>query len=71
MRRHAIKRGHYVTYRPAEDNPLERDVRAVVRHVYDNGTVTIETIHELDEDGQAAGRFLGDVITLDAAELGR
>lgn len=65
---HALHPGHYATYRPA-DHVLDRRVRVVVRGVHHDGTVTVETVYELDEDGKCAGRFLGDTITLDAEEL--
>lgn len=67
MRSTAIHPGHYATYRPP--HVLDRAVRVVVRGVHHDGTVTVETLYEVDEDGQAAGRFLGDTITLDAMEL--
>lgn len=67
MTPHAIRKGHYATYQPP--HVLDRSVRVVVRGVHHDGSVTVETLYEIDEDGGAAGRFLGDTITLDATEL--
>lgn len=64
---HGMRRGALATYRPA--HVLDRRIRVEVRAVHRDGTVTVETMHELDEEGQAAGPWLGDMLTLDAGEL--
>lgn len=62
-----MRRGHLATYRPA--HVLDRRIMVEIAKVHRDGTVTVETMHELDEDGQAAGPWLGDILTLDAGEL--
>lgn len=50
-----MKKGDFVTYRCAADG----QVRAIVRTVHRDGSVTVEARHHLNREGNPDGGYLG------------